>query len=202
MDQKNDCEDNFRSSLFEYCKMNCKGACLCYTNEKVDKDDLKMINDVKFQYELESFEKDIFKFLKTPNYRFFVEIPYEYPSKTNAYIRTLAVNKKSDKSPVVLVHGYLGAIGDWRYCIDYLSESRSLYAIDLLGFGRSSRVEFSKDSIIAESQFVDSIEEWRKQMKLEKMILVGHSFGGYIVTSYALKYSERVAGLILEEPWG
>jgi pimeloyl-ACP methyl ester carboxylesterase len=64
-----------------------------------------------------------------------------------------------------------------------LSESRPVYAIDVPGFGRSSRCNFSLDPIVAEQQFVDSIEEWRKSMKIEKMVLCGHSFGGYLVIS-------------------
>jgi hypothetical protein len=173
-------EDTFNSYLLNYCTMDCKDTCFCKKDDINNKNFKTMIKNAQFNIELESLEKDVFKYVIRPNYRFFVEIPYEYPFKTSAYIRTLAVNKKLNKSPVVLLHGYLGAIGDWRHCIDFLSESRSLFAIDLLGFGRSSRVEFSKDSIIAELQFVDSIEEWRKQMKLEKMILIGHSFGAYI----------------------
>jgi pimeloyl-ACP methyl ester carboxylesterase len=72
----------------------------------------------------------------------------------------------------------------------------------LLGFGRSSRFKFSEDPKEAEAQFVDSIEAWRIRMKLEKIILLGHSFGGYLSFLYALKYPHNLSGLILAEPWG
>jgi pimeloyl-ACP methyl ester carboxylesterase len=62
-----------------------------------------------------------------------------------------------------------------------------------------SRPKFSSDPIIAEHQFVDSIEEWRKEMKLEKFILLGHSFGGFLSTAYALKYPQNIHALILED---
>ncbi len=41
-----------------------------------------------------------------------------------------------------------------------------MYAFDILGFGRSSRVSFPKDAMLAEMEFVESIEEWRKQMNV------------------------------------
>ena len=81
-----------------------------------------------------------------------------------------------------------------------LSEQRLLYAFDLLGFGRSSRFSFSDDPIKAESQFIEAIETWRIKMNLTKIILLGHSFGGYLSTLYAMKYSENLKALILEDP--
>lgn len=61
----------------------------------------------------------------------------------------------------------------------------------LLGFGRSSRPKFSSDAEKVEAQWVESVEEWRREVKLEQFILLGHSLGGYIATAYALKYPER-----------
>jgi len=54
----------------------------------------------------------------------------------------------------------------------------------------------------AEAFFVDSLEEWREKMKLEKMTLVGHSLGAYMSVAYALKYPTRVSRLVLLSPAG
>lgn len=101
-----------------------------------------------------------------------------------------------------MLHGFAAGIAFWVKNLEELSADRPLYAIDLLGFARSSRPTFSKDAQKVEQQFVDSIERWRKLMKISKMILLGHSFGGFLVSSYAMKYPERVEHLILVDPWG
>lgn len=119
-------------------------------------------------------------------------------------------------TPAVLLHGYgagLGfyyrnfpTIGSW-----VASRGAPVYAIDWLGMGRSSRPTFKirarKDDTVArvtetEDFFVNSLEEWRQQMGLEKMTLVGHSLGGYLSTVYALRYPERVERLVLLSPAG
>ena len=47
---------------------------------------------------------------------------------------------------------------------------------------------------------MDSLEQWRESMGIDKMILLGHSLGGYLAAVYALKYPERVQKLILVSP--
>ena len=108
----------------------------------------------------------------------------------------------SQRLPLVMVHGFGGGLGLFAKNFDSLSEKRKLYAFDLLGFGRSSRIRFSSDADLAEQQFVDAIESWRKKMGLEKFILVGHSMGGYLACSYAIKHPQNVRHLVLADPWG
>lgn len=49
---------------------------------------------------------------------------------------------------------------------------------------------------------IESVEAWRKEMQLDKIILLGHSFGGYLAAAYAIQYPERIKHLILADAWG
>lgn len=142
----------------------------------------------------------LFLDIKKPFERFFVKLEESVGEKDEIW--TLSMNTDSKKVPIVMVHGFGAGIGFWVMNFDKISEDRPLYAIDLLGFGRSSRPDFSSDPLIVEQQFVDSIENWRKKMDIPKMILLGHSFGGFLATSYSLKHPDKIEHVILADPWG
>lgn len=116
-------------------------------------------------------------------------------------IWTIAVNEqKTQKTPIVLLHGLGAASGLWVLNFEAISKDRACYSLDLPGFGRSSRSNFDKNGDVAEMQFIRSIEEWRKEVNLSKFILLGHSFGAFLACSYALAYPNRVQHLILADP--
>lgn len=150
---------------------------------------------------LANAESQMLKYLKTSFHSFFVSIGSRVGNQENL-IRTVALNETSPNVPLVLIHGFGSAVGLWVLNLDSLSINRPTYAFDVLGFGRSSRPKFSSDPVEAESQFVESIEDWRSQVKLEKMILLGHSLGGFLAASYAIRYPNRVKHLILADVWG
>lgn len=112
---------------------------------------------------------------------------------------------------LVLLHGYGAGLGFYYRNFEPLSRAPGwrLHALDMLGMGRSSRPAFrihAKDRAgrIAEAEgwFVDALEEWRVERKLDRFTLVGHSLGGYMAVAYALKYPGRLKKLILASPVG
>lgn len=71
--------------------------------------------------------------------------------------------------------GFASGLGLWVHNIKELAEHHKVYAIDLPGFGRSSRKPFQgKTHEEAEEFFVEALEAWRKSIGLEeKFILIG-----------------------------
>lgn len=94
------------------------------------------------------------------------------------------------------------ALGLWLLNFDDVAKHRPVYAIDLPGFGKSSRIEFLDEAILVEKQYVKIIEDWRVKMNISKMNICGHSLGGFLGFSYAISYPERLQHLILADPWG
>ncbi|XP_044265498.1 (Lyso)-N-acylphosphatidylethanolamine lipase-like [Tribolium madens] len=156
---------------------------------------------IKFsESKLISLEKKIFEVLNTAYKGWHVLI--DHKPNIKAKIWTIAMNTESKNIPLVLLHGFGAGVGFWCLNLDSLAANRPVYAIDILGFGRSSRPEFSNDGLEAEQEFIDSIEKWRKEVKLDQFILLGHSLGGYLATSYTISYPNQVKHLILADPWG
>lgn len=112
------------------------------------------------------------------------------------------MNEANKDTPLVLLHGLGAGSALWVMNLDELAKNRAVYSIDILGFGRSSRPNFDKDSSVAEIQLIRSINEWRREMNIRKMILCGHSFGSYLACSYALVYPDHIHHLILADAWG
>ena len=112
---------------------------------------------------------------------------------------------------MVLLHGYGAGLGFFYKNFEGLSRVKGwkVYALDLLGMGRSSRPTFKvhgkdrQENITeAENWFIDALEEWRIQKKIDRFTLLGHSLGGYMAVAYALKYPGHLNKLVLASPVG
>jgi pimeloyl-ACP methyl ester carboxylesterase len=103
--------------------------------------------------------------------------------------------------PVVLIHG-LGAEaqGNWaKLAITLVHAGYHVYAIDLLGYGRSAKPADSSYSIPEEAKFVEAFLDAKQ---LNGVVLGGVSMGGWIASRVALDQPQRVAGLLLIDSAG
>ncbi|KAG5542403.1 hypothetical protein RHGRI_022068 [Rhododendron griersonianum] len=114
------------------------------------------------------------------------------------FINTVTFDSKDDSPTLVMVHGYGASHGFFFRNFDALAKHFGVIAIDQLGWGGSSRPDFTcKSTEETEAWFIDSFEEWRKAKNLSNFILLGHSFGGYVAARYALKHPEHIKHLVL-----
>eukprot|EP01116_Phalansterium_solitarium_P020757 TRINITY_DN6217_c0_g2_i1.p1 TRINITY_DN6217_c0_g2~~TRINITY_DN6217_c0_g2_i1.p1 ORF type:complete len:244 (-),score=67.81 TRINITY_DN6217_c0_g2_i1:6-737(-) len=107
--------------------------------------------------------------------------------------------------PLVLLHGFGAGLGFWGCNLAELAEHNTVYAIDLPGFGRSSRAVPQaglRTAEQAEAYFVETIDAWCAANQLDRFALLGHSFGGYLSALYAIKHPNKIAKLIMADPWG
>jgi pimeloyl-ACP methyl ester carboxylesterase len=98
-------------------------------------------------------------------------------------------------SPVVLVHGSgpgVSAYANWRLTIPALATEHRVLAPDMAGFGFSAKPGgYGMDGWLAQLRgFVDALG-------LDRVALVGNSFGGGLAIAFADRWPERVDRLVL-----
>ena len=99
----------------------------------------------------------------------------------------------SQRPPLLLVHGFGASTDHWRKNISELSQEFEVYAIDLLGFGRSQKPAWQYSGYLWRDQLHDFITEQVKR----PAVIAGNSLGGYSALCVAADYPQSVAGVIL-----
>jgi len=95
--------------------------------------------------------------------------------------------------PLIVIHGGGDGARAWKKNMEELSESYTVYVPDLPGFGGSQLGE--RDYYLPE--LVEFVEKFSRELGLESFHLMGHSFGGGIALSYALKSPHKLKKLVL-----
>ncbi len=96
-------------------------------------------------------------------------------------------------APALLIHGFGASVGHWRHNIVPLGSQRSIYALDLLGYGGSAKPEIAYSVDL----WVEQVYEFWQIHIQQPIILVGHSIGGLVGVIAAARYPQMVKGLCL-----
>jgi pimeloyl-ACP methyl ester carboxylesterase len=94
---------------------------------------------------------------------------------------------------IVFVHGWTCDTSSWRAQLPAFDDRYRVIALDLPGHGRSEspeQADFSMDL------FAQAVEAVRAEAGADEIVLVGHSMGVPVIKQYAIKYPDRVAGLV------
>lgn len=99
---------------------------------------------------------------------------------------------------VVLLHGLGGSSQNWAFNKDVLAQKFRVVVPDQLGFGRSDK-PFTNYRV---ATYVDFLDGFLKELKIERASLVGNSLGGWIAAAYTLAHPEKVERLVLVDAAG
>jgi len=99
---------------------------------------------------------------------------------------------------VLILHGWGASIDTVMPIVNILKEHFRVYAIDLPGFGKSEKPEFPFSS----QDYARIVKKFIDLMKIDKVTLIGHSFGGKISILMAVNHPEIVEKLVLIDSAG
>ena len=107
----------------------------------------------------------------------------------------LYVEEQGQGTPLFLLHGGPGATHHFFH--PHFSQAKDFARVvyyDQRGCGLS---DYKKGEGYTIDQAVEDIEKLRKALGLEKIVLLGHSYGGILAQKYSIQYPENIKGLIL-----
>ena len=121
---------------------------------------------------------------------------HEVRVSANPLVRLSAIDISPDRPQrtIVFIHGFGGYAGQWVYQLQKFSLENRAIALDLRGHGLSDKPSSGYDMETSQADIEKALEILKVNTPF---VLVGHSFGGALVTEFALNHPERIEGLIL-----
>lgn len=99
---------------------------------------------------------------------------------------------------VILLHGLGGNSSNWILNINQLAAKYRVIAPDQIGFGQSDKPLIN----YRVGTYVDFLDRFYDELKIERATLVGNSMGGWIAALYAIAHPQRVERLVLVDAAG
>lgn len=132
--------------------------------------------------------------LTLPQGGFAEERYYQYGDYEICYEYHPARPELKDKTPLVLIHGFMGSKANFYPLIQELNGEFPIFALDLLGFGESSK---PKDFVYSRNNLADSVASFIETWIQRPVNLLGHSMGGEISLFLARDNPQLIENLIL-----
>jgi 4,5:9,10-diseco-3-hydroxy-5,9,17-trioxoandrosta-1(10),2-diene-4-oate hydrolase len=128
-------------------------------------------------------------------------MPIQRPQ--DQYVKVGNINTRfwtaGDKgTSVILVHGLGAFIEYWERNINHLAINHRVYALDLVGFGRSDKLP----AMLNTSFLVQFINNFMEVQRIDNASIVGNSMGGMLALMFALKYPDKLRKLVIEDAGG
>lgn len=129
------------------------------------------------------------------------EIKYDYGvhyANLSSGIKLAYVDEGKGKETIIMIHGLGSYSPAWKKNIGELSKYYRVIAVDLPGYGKSSKAPHSGLMTF----YAAVIAEFIQTLDVGPVNLAGHSMGGQISMVLALEKPELVKRLILVDPAG
>jgi pimeloyl-ACP methyl ester carboxylesterase len=101
------------------------------------------------------------------------------------------------KPVIICLHGYGGSSVDWRYQMHDLSDSYRVIAWNAPGYMLSDELKTDYPTC---KDYADALADFCNALKLDKVYLLGNSFGSRISQCFAYYYPERVIKIAFAGP--
>lgn len=95
---------------------------------------------------------------------------------------------------LVFLHGFGGRAIQWSAQLRHFADTERVIALDLRGHGRSDKPSGDYHMPTLQADLISVLDALGVN---EKVVLVGHSFGGAIASEFAVAHPERVERLVL-----
>lgn len=106
--------------------------------------------------------------------------------------------EKGEGEPIILLHGFNMDLNTWINNVDRLAEQYKVFALDLWGFGFSTRETLNYGYDL----YVKQINLFMESMGVQRASLIGHSMGGGIAIKFSLHHQSKVNKLVLVDATG
>jgi pimeloyl-ACP methyl ester carboxylesterase len=103
------------------------------------------------------------------------------------------MGRASTAPPIVLLHGLNNSCLSWSQVAPLLATDRRVLMLDLPGHGRSERPNVGYEL----DWYARIVAQWIEALGIEKVDVVGHSFGGGVAQMLLLECPERIRRLVL-----
>jgi haloalkane dehalogenase len=99
-----------------------------------------------------------------------------------------------DGTTFVFLHGNPGSSHQWRAVLEHVGVGHVL-APDLIGMGRSGKPDVAYD-FADHARYLDA---WFESVGVDRVVLVGHDWGGALALDWAARHPHRVLGIAFFE---
>jgi proline-specific peptidase len=102
------------------------------------------------------------------------------------------------KTPLLVIHGGPGFSHHYLLTLTDLADERPVILYDQLDSGNSDRPGDAAKWTV--ERFVDEVDRVRNALGLDRLVVLGSSWGGSVAASYAIRQPPGLAGLVLASP--